>query len=359
MRQYKIEDEEIATTDKVWMGIDAHKKTLHVTVLDEQGDVVLSESVPHRHAHVVGLVKRFENTEIVAVYEAGPTGYKLREWLEELGCTATMCPPTHVRQKRGGKHIKTDERDSFDLAEQARANMLPSVHALDTETYAQREVERTRGQLVKHRSQLKNQIKSKLLYHQLRAPDDLKTRWSKAYIDWLKQGPSEHQELNVCIQSMVSLLESLDAQIKSLDAQLRKMQKSEKWAEKAQRLRSVPGIGQLTAMLILLELGDVSRFERCEELASWLGLVPTEWSSGEGQRKGSITRAGNRRLRTALVEASWMLIRKDKAMGATYERIKAKGGTGVAIVAVARRLALAIRAMLRDERDYDYQPASN
>jgi transposase len=118
----------------------------------------------------------------------------------------------------------------------------------------------------------------------------------------------------------------------------------------------VPGIGPLTTMLLLLELGDVSRFECCEELASWLGLVPSEWSSGDEKNKGSITRAGNRRARTALTEASWSLIRKDARMRAVYERIKAKSGSGVAIVAVARRLALAVRAMLRDQVEYDYEP---
>lgn len=124
------------------------KKTLHVTIINEDGQELVCESVPHGQEHVGSLVDRFAEAQITAVYEAGPTGYKLLEWLDKLGCEAFMCPPTHVRQKRGGKRIKTDERDSRDLAEQARAGLLPSVHALDKDTYRERQLIRTRGQLV-------------------------------------------------------------------------------------------------------------------------------------------------------------------------------------------------------------------
>ena len=139
--------------------------------------------------HVVGLVGRLDADEIVAVYEAGPTGYKLLEWLEEFGCDAFMTPPTHVRQKKGGKRVKTDRRDSYDLAEQARAGRLPSVHALGEETYCERQVVRTRGQLVEHRSSAKAQVKSLLLFHGVKAPERLKTNWSRPTWPGSKMAP--------------------------------------------------------------------------------------------------------------------------------------------------------------------------
>ncbi len=356
MKTYKLKTEPIATTQNVWMGIDVHKVSLHITILDEEGEQVWAGSVPHGREHVAGLVRRLETTQITAVYEAGPTGYKLKHWLEELGCEAFICPPTHVRQRQGRKRIKTDARDSYDLAEQARAGMLPAIHDLGEENYHQREVLRTRGQLVKHRQQLKAQIKSELLYHSVCAPEGLKANWSKAYLNWLEQGPSESGDLNLTIHCLLRTIETLDLQIKRLDARLRKLAKSQKWKKKAELLQSIPGVGLLTAMAVLLEAGDISRFDRCEEFASWLGLVPSEWSSGEGTRKGSITRAGNRRIRTALVESCWTLIRHDEAMNRTYERIKHRRNGSIAVVAVARRLALIIRAILRDEKPYDYAP---
>lgn len=355
MHYYKLNEESIATTQKAWMGIDVHKRSLHITVLDEEGAVVMSQSMPHAREHVAGVIKRIEADEIVAVYEAGPTGYKLLGWLEDLGCDAFMTPPTHVRQKRGGKKVKTDERDSYDLAEQARAGMLPAVHALDEETYRERQVVRTRKQLVEHRSATKAQIKSLLLFHGISPPEGMKANWSKRYMSWLKNGPSDDENLNLSVEAFVNVIDSLDKQIKRLEKRLGQLEESQKWQEEVKRLRSIPGVGAITAMLLLLELGDISRFDRCEELSSWLGLAPRERSSGDGQKKGSITRAGNRRARSALVEASWGLIRKDARMRRIYERIKHKAGAGVAIVAVARRLALAIRAMLRDQKEYEYE----
>lgn len=358
MRKYKLNNNLSATAgEKVWMGIDAHKETLHVTILNSEGEKVLSQSIPHGRNHVKGLVDRLEGAEIVAVYEAGPTGYRLLRWLEEFGCDAFMCPPTHVRQLRGRKRIKTDQRDSLTLAEQARAGMLPEVHALEDEVYCQRQVERTRAQLVKHRSQTKAQIKSLLLFHGVQLPEGLKANWSKAYMGWLASGPTESPDLNFCIATLVEAIEMFDKQLKQMDKRLEEIEKSERWKKQAALLRSIPGVGALTTMVVLLEAGDVNRFERCEEFASWLGLVPTEWSSGEGQKKGSITRAGNRRIRTGLIESSWTLIRHDPVMKGVYNRICARRGSAVAIVAVARRLALIIRAMLRDEKPYNYEAA--
>lgn len=354
MRHYKLEEKSLATAQKVWMGIDAHKKTLHITVLAENGDKLFVGSLPHERAHLAGLVRRLEGCEITAVYEAGPTGYKLLQWLQELGCQAFMTPPTHVRQRKGGKRVKTDARDSFDLAEQARAGMLPQVHALDEVTYRARQVSRTRAQLVEHRSALKTQIKSMLLAHGVRAPDELKTAWSRAYFVWLRSGPSGDENLDLALVALVEAIDAISVQIKRLEARLAQLERSERWAEKARLVRSVPGVGPVTVMVLLLEMGDVERFDRCEEFASWLGLVPCEWSSGDAQNKGSITRAGNRRIRSALVESSWYLIGKDARMRNVYERIKAKSGSGKAIVAVARRLALAIRAILREKTPYQY-----
>ena len=95
MKTYKLKTEPIATTQSVWMGIDVHKVSLHITILDEEGEQVWAGSVPHGREHVAGLVRRLETTQITAVYEAGPTGYKLKHWLEELGCEAFICPRTY------------------------------------------------------------------------------------------------------------------------------------------------------------------------------------------------------------------------------------------------------------------------
>lgn len=353
MRKYKLEEDAIAIDKKVWMGIDAHKRTLHVTIVDYEG-VLCEVTVPNGREHVEGLVRRMPDCEIVAVYESGPTGYSLLHWLEELGCNAFITPVSKVPEKKGGKQIKTDRRDSRELAEFCRAGLLDKVHDLGEEHYLQRELTRTRQQFVEKRSKTCTQIKSKLLYHGVEVPDGLKQNWSKKYLAWLASAPSGNRHLDLALELLVDTHRELTAKIKRLTSEIEELAKTKKFRGDVETITSTPQIGVLTAMIFLLELGDISRFGRAEEFSSFLGLIPGEWSSGESTRRGQRIRGGNKRVRTALVESAWRVKSKDPKLNATYERIKYRRGSGRAIVAVARRLGLALRAMLREGEDYDY-----
>lgn len=367
MKVYKLADDAIAKGEDVWMGIDAHKQSLHVTVVG-QDEPLYRESIPYERSHLAGIIELFPDCRIEATYESGPTGYKLLYWLEELGCEAFMTPATKVKEDKGGKQVKTDSRDSLELAKQLRGGMLKEVHDHGRGHYRQRELTRTRQQLVEHRSAICNQIKSKLTMHGVEVPDEISTSWSKGFLSWLEDGPSEHRWLDRTLEELVGTYRDLSERIQSLEDELQKLASCEEdetheeeslddeetfqfggWVE---LLETVPGIGFLSAMVLILELGDILRFETTEEFASYLGLIPGEWSSGQTRSKRAMTRWGNRRARTVLVEASWTLIQKDARMRDVYERIKAKSGSGRAICAVARRLGLAIRAMLRDRTPY-------
>ena len=356
MKKYKLNEEAIAINKKIWLGIDAHKKTLHITVIDSES--VLHElSVPHSREHVEGLIGKLPGCEIVAVYESGPTGYSLLHWLNELGCDAFITPVSKVPESKGRKRIKTDRRDSRELAEFARAGLLKEVFDLGEEHYRQRELTRTRQQLVDKRSKTCNQIKSKLLYHGVELPEGLKQNWSNKYLSWLASAPSGDEHLDLALQLLVETHRELTAKIKRLTKAIEKLAETDKFAKDVEIITSTPQIGMLTAMVFLLELGDISRFTRAEEFSSFLGLIPGEWSSGERTKKGSRIRWGNRRARSALVEAAWRVIGDDPKLKKTYERIKYRRGSGRAIVAVARRLGLILRAMLREGKKYNYPGA--
>lgn len=363
MKTYKLGDDTIATDQRIWMGIDAHKQTLHVTVLGAD-EVLYRETIPYERSHVEGIIELFPGCNIEAVYESGPTGYTLLYWLEDLGCEAFMTPATKVKEDKGGKQVKTDSRDSLELAEQLRGNMLKEVHDHGRGHYRQRELTRTRQQLVEHRSAICNQIKSKLTFHGIEVPDEISTSWSKEFLRWLESAPTDHRSLDVVLESLIQTYRDLSEQIDRLEDELDKLaagpdddasldeEEVFEFSGWVELLQTIPGIGFLSAMVLILELGDIRRFETTEEFASYLGLIPGEWSSGETQSKRAMTRWGNRRARTVLVEASWTLISHDARMRDVYERIKAKSGSGRAICAVARRLGLAIRAMLRDGKAY-------
>jgi transposase len=158
-------------------------------------------------------------------------------------------------------------------------------------------------------------------------------------------------------ESFDRLLEQYELLSELIDKQtkvMRDLAKTESYRQRVEILSSIPGIGVITAMEILLELQDVSRFRRADQLAAYVGLTPSQYTSADKVRMGRITGMGKDSVRVALVEASWWLIRKDKAMGIKYEKIKARAGAKRAIVAVARILLLRIRRMILDGQPYAF-----
>lgn len=210
---------------------------------------------------------------------------------------------------QSGNRVKTDRRDSVKLAELLRAGLLRPVSELSEKTYQDRELLRTREQLMQHRSDICRQIKSKLLYHGVDLPEGLRPTWSKAFLEWLASGPTGLFALDISFAALVRSYRDLTGQIEQLTVVIERLAQSEAYRQRVELLRTVKGMGVLTAMVILVELEDLDRFESEDLLASFLGLVPGEHSTGERTRKGHITRTGNKRVRTALVETSWRLIR--------------------------------------------------
>ena len=214
-----------------------------------------------------------------------------------MDCTAFVTPVSKVPESKGGKQIKTDKRDSLQLARLARADLLDEVHDLGKERYCQRELTRTREQLMQQRSKICSQIKAKLVFHSIETPKGMKSNWSKKYLAWLANDPSGNPQLDVALNVMVGTYRALTTQIKRLDKEIEELAKTEEYKDDVELLTTVPQVGVLTAMIFLLELGDISRFDRCEEFSSFLGLVPGEWSTGENRRKTSRVRATSERER--------------------------------------------------------------
>ena len=158
--------------------------------------------------------------------------------------------------------------------------------------------------------------------------------------------------LKVSFQSLIELYEYLTCQVIAVSRKVVELSRREKDRKRVQLVRSVPGIGILIGMEILVEIQDLARFKRAEELASYIGLTPSEFSTGQYVRQGRITRSGNWRLRSALVESSWILITRDRWMRMIYMRLKARKGAKRAIVAIARRLIIRLRSILLSNVPY-------
>lgn len=345
-------EKDFAKGKPISVGLDVHKREWTVTVLC-QGEELYHATVVADCAGLVKLLRRFEASEVHTVYEAGPTGYWLHDALTEAGFDSIVTPPSLVPHLGG--RVKTDKRDSRKLASLLASGFLKRVHILSREERAHRQLLRTRNQIERHRKQTQAQIKSMLLFHGKNAPRTLIEHWSETYVEWIAHLEWDSPALKASMDALIQLYRHLNDQLKAMTAAIEELAQTDKYRERAALLTQIPGMGMYTAMSILLELQDVDRFRRAEQLASFLGLTPSQHSSGERVHLGEITRCGNPRLRTRFVESSWTLIRYDMTMRTVYERIRHQTGSGKkAIVAVARRLALRVRRILLDRTPYRY-----
>jgi len=339
----------IVQRKEVFIGIDVHKVSWHVTARTG-GEEVFHGGIPGQYGALRGLLNRFKGCQMKVAYEAGPCGFWLHDKLTEDEIEVIVVPPSLIPVESGNK-VKTDKRDSRKLARLLESGLLKRVYVLTEEDRVDRELLRTRRQVLEHRNDVARQIKSKLLFHGMTSPFSTQT-WTRGYLRWLKELIFEREALRISFDVLIELYEYLTTELVKLKKRILELSQSGKYRDKVTLLKGIPGIGTLIAMEILVELAEMERFAKADELASYIGLTPSEFSTGEYVRQGRITRCGNKRVRTALVEASWILIQKDPWMRAKYNRLKGMKGGKRAIIAIARNLIIRIRRILLNNEPY-------
>jgi transposase len=336
----------------VSIGIDMHKRSWRITALVE-GDIVMAVTLARpEYNSFKKILAQFKGNYVRIAYEAGPTGFNLHDRLTEDGIECIVTPPSLIPTQSGNK-VKTDKKDSLKLAKLLESNMLKRVWVLSPEQRSHRQLVRTRRQIVNHRSDVMRQIKSLLLFHGIEIPFSSKQHWTGPFIRWLNELDLGNEHLNRSLEALVNLFHYLSDEKKRLTREVIELGRDQKYSQRVKLLKSIPGIGCLSAIEILVELQDITRFKTADELAAYLGVTPSQYSSGEYIRMGHITHAGNDRVRTTLVECSWLLIGKDPYMRWKYENIKHRRGGKRAIVAIARILSARIRRILLDHVPYE------
>jgi transposase len=335
---------------RVYVGIDVHKESWQVTVRSE-GEEIFNGRIPGQYPLLKRLLDRYQGSPMKVAYEAGPFGFWLSDKLLEDHIEVIVTPPSLIPIESGNR-VKTDKRDSRKLALLLESNMLKKVYVLTPEERQHRDLLRTRRQIVDHRKDVARQIKSKLLFYGIVSPFPTTHYWSLKYIQWIKALRFDTDYLKESFHFLIDLYEYLTRQIARINRKVVLLCREEKYSNRIKLLCTAPGIGRLTAIEILVELQDVSRFESAEEIASYMGLTPSEYSTGEKTRQGRITRCGNTRVRTYLVESTWVLIKKDLALRAKYLKIKNARGGKRATIAIARKFIIIIRRMLLDNTPY-------
>lgn len=341
----------IARDTHVWMGIDVHRKNAVVTILDD-GKLEHTCSIPMQRAHFDALIDRLPGCWVEATYEAGYTGYELLGWLRDRGVDARMTAPSMI-PKRPGEYVKNDRRDAHKLARNLRGQMLDPIWDLSEDQYEDRELVRLRAKLVEERTRVAQRIKAMLAFHGAQLPG--KT-WSEKRLCWLESRPTGRHGIDVALGVWTRVYRTLNEEISKVCDEIDRMTERAEYKVEVEILESIPGVGRVTSMTLLTEVADFRRFPNASQFVGYLGLAPGERTSDGRGHRGGLPRKGNPRLRNALVQAAWQVIRKDERLRRVYLRISSnhpKHGAQIAIIAIARRLALAMRAMLRDGTMYE------
>jgi transposase len=235
-------------------------------------------------------------------FEAGPTGYGLHRLITSLGHTCIVVAPSLIPKKRGD-HVKTNRRDAVGLARLLRAGELTAVWVPDVRHEAMRDLSRARAAAVDDLKAKRQQISSLLLRLGLHYPG--KKTWGKAHRNWLASIKLEHREQRFVLEELRLAERQAQDRIERISQAIREAVPEWSLAKVVVALQALRGIDLISAVTILAELGDLTRFPTARDLMGYLGLVPKEDSTGDRVRRGGITKAGNGRARTALVEASW------------------------------------------------------
>jgi transposase len=332
----------VTKRDAVFVGLDVHKKSIHIAVRvngNEVGTRVLCAS----SKVVCDTLEAYKAGLRLVVYEAGPTGYGLVRELRGRGFPAQVIDPVKM-PRPAGKGSKSDGLDCRNLAQLAENGQLPFVAVPSEDQEERRQVVRLREQVLGKLQRVKVQIKSFLLLYGIEEPAGLSS-WSKKAMASLRELPLS-SNLRFVLDALLDETEFLEGQCERVRKRLAASFQKGPDRERKALLCTHPGVGEITATMFLLELFDPTRFSDKRQVACYLGLAPRIRQSGETRREGPTIRAGQGPLRSKLIEASWVWIRRDPQAAQVYGRLCRNTGSGKkAIVGLARRMAVNLWSM--------------
>jgi transposase len=289
---------------RMWVALDVHKNSIVAATLPPEGGKPEVQRIENRERAIRRLIDRLGGPDGLAVaYEAGPCGYDLLRLLGRIGVAGDVIAPSLV-PVRAGDRVKTDKRDAKKLVRLYRAGELVFVAPPSPEHEGLRDLVRCGDDLRCARTAARHRVAKQLLRHG-RIYREGKRAWTGRHVAWVRRQRLDDPSSRRALEHMLCHLDALDAQIAAIDHELEQIATTEPWADPVRWLVSFRGIGLRTALGLLAEIGDFRRFSSARELMSYLGLVPTEYSSGDQQHRGHLTKTGNRHARRLLVEAAW------------------------------------------------------
>lgn len=341
----------------LFVGVDVHVRNSMLCIKQVDGRVVQRVRVGNSLGEFAQVLAPLGAEPMQVSLETTTNSRAVARLLEQYGREAGVDLTVQVLDARKLRIIadsvrKTDAVDAAVLADLTRSNLsLPAVYVPDDEVFALREHLRARSDLVRLRTMVKNRLHS-VLHRRgiLRPTSDLFTKAGRAWMVQLELDEAGRELLDRLLAAHDQLTEHLRDSILSI----RQLMRQERWAKAAALLKTMPGVGEITAMTVLAELGDVDRFKSRASVAHYAGLTPIVRSSNEKTWQGGISRRGSSHLRHVLVEAAWTSITRVPHYRHQYERVKARRGSQVAIVGVARQMLEDMFTMLKKDEAFRF-----
>jgi transposase len=289
---------------RLWVSIDQHELSIVAATLPPSGGQPELHRIETTERAIRRFIDRLGGPEGLAVcYEAGPGGFDLYRLLTRMGVACDVVAPSLIPVRAGGR-VKTDRRDAKKLVRFYRAGELSFVQPPTPETEGLRDLMRCRDDLRCARTAARHRVSKQLLRHG-RIYREGKSQWTKMHRAWIARQCLGDELAHQALEQMLVHLDGLDRQLAALDAELERIAQGERWRDHVAILVRFRGISTRTALGLIAEIGDFARFSHPRELCSWLGIVPSEYSSGEQRHRGHITKAGNTHARRLLIEAAW------------------------------------------------------
>lgn len=330
----------------IHVGVDLHQRFCYMTALEARGKKIQAGPVTNEKLALRKYFRQFRGQEVQVAVEACGFWPAFREVVEPEVKRLVLVHPQRVKAIASAK-LKNDRVDSETLAHLLRCDLLPESWKADRETQARRQQVRLRATLVRQRTRLKNQVHAVLHREGLRSPvTDLFGKRGRWWLAQVKLPAQARESVQVCLR----LLDGYSEEIQKQNLQLSEKAKHD---ERVEWLRTIPGMGECSAMMVLAEIGNVGRFRDADALCSYAGLVPRVRESAGKAARGGITRQGSPWLRWMMVEAAQVATRSSPAARRYYERLLRKKHKHVARVALARKLLIAVYVLLHDGAMFD------
>ncbi len=339
----------LTPSDDLYVGIDAHKKSLHIALFLNDAPAI-DFVMPPDSEKLIDTLNRLRPALRMVVYEAGPTGYCLARAMQNVNLPVNVVAPSKT-PRQSAPDSKTDSLDARKLAEYAAKGLLRHIAIPTRHQEAQRQLTRLREQLVAKQTRVKLQIKGFLLQHGIDQPQGL-SRWSATAVEYLKKVRLSEQ-LRYCLDILLDELSFIIEQRKLTEQRIKEAFSEKPHSTICKLLTTHPGVGPVIAAQFAAEIFNPRRFTDKTQLAKYVGLAPSVRQSGQMLRDGPILKTGRPQLRCSLIQGAWLWIRKDPNAYNTFCRlIHNTGHKNKAITAMARKLAVHLWKMACDNKPY-------